>query len=305
MWDVHLFGSSKLRSMIDTNKKRKRVVVLVVLVIFVHASVSFCLQVHARNKYGSAQVILNGGQNEMRCIISVRDGKKHITNSSVVIPGASLPAIDTLCCINSTTWQSCSHGHPVSPVVYDVNQKIKTNCSMIRVSTTLQSHEDQQETLNDIIQSVDQLSKNLADKLVLVYNSSEAVKAGFVDEKKEEAHKVANEFGRNLGAQGKFQLGELAKKEADDLYPVLFKLAAQYRDTFFTDHQMRMDMHLIPIGKIGKLPKSNSADKQSFVAAVMYKPDQLLTPIAAFCLILTKLCVEKAKNAKKLIFVVI
>uniref|UniRef100_A0A915DNU7 NR LBD domain-containing protein n=1 Tax=Ditylenchus dipsaci TaxID=166011 RepID=A0A915DNU7_9BILA len=190
-------------------------------------------------------------------------------------------AVDTLCCSGSTAMQFCSLGHPISPARIATNEKIKKNCSLIRVSTTLEGHDDQQKTLDDVFQSMDRSVRDLAVTLVLVYNSSEAVKAGFVNEREEPAHRVANEFGRNLGGQGPFAFGQLAKQEADALYPVLLKLAAQYRDTFFADYQRRKEIYLIPIGK---LPKSKPGDKQSFVVVVMHKHDQSLSAIAALLL---------------------
>uniref|UniRef100_A0A915DQX3 Uncharacterized protein n=1 Tax=Ditylenchus dipsaci TaxID=166011 RepID=A0A915DQX3_9BILA len=108
---------------------------------------------------------------------------------------------------------------------------------MIRVSTTLEGHDDVKETLDDVLGAVDMSVGGLAGTLVLVYNSSEAVKAGYVNEREEPAHRVANEFGRNVTYAGPFDYGQLAKQEADALYPVLLKLAAQYRDTFFADYQ--------------------------------------------------------------------
>uniref|UniRef100_A0A915DNL4 Uncharacterized protein n=1 Tax=Ditylenchus dipsaci TaxID=166011 RepID=A0A915DNL4_9BILA len=156
------------------------------------------------------------------------------------------------------------YNHLISDARIATNEKIKNNHPReIQLSETLAGHNNEQETMDDIYKAIRKIVDDLPKNLVLVYNSSDAVKAGYVDQQVEPAHRVANEFGKNLTAQLGYQQGQLTKQEENALYPLLLKLVAEFRDTFRADYNVRKEIHLIPVAKINP--------NGTFVVAVMHK----------------------------------
>uniref|UniRef100_A0A915DQW6 Uncharacterized protein n=1 Tax=Ditylenchus dipsaci TaxID=166011 RepID=A0A915DQW6_9BILA len=162
--------------------------------------------------------------------------------------------------------------HSISPARIAVNEKIKNNHpGKIQLAETLAGHNNEQETMDDIYKAIKKVVDDLPKNLVLVYNSSQAVKAGYLDDWEEAPHKVVNEFGKNLTAQRGYQQGQLTKQDENALYFLLLKLAAEYRDTFNADYKVKKEIHLVPIAKI----ESNA----SYVVGVMHKYNETLNAI--------------------------
>uniref|UniRef100_A0A915DDW4 Uncharacterized protein n=1 Tax=Ditylenchus dipsaci TaxID=166011 RepID=A0A915DDW4_9BILA len=126
---------------------------------------------------------------------------------------------------------SSLHHHNISKERVEVNKDIKAKHWEIQAIETLAGHENNAETVEDILKFAGKSIENLKTNLVLVKEVL-AVRAGFENGVAKKPDVAVNELLESLPDNGEYKYGFMTISEQHYLYAFLTGLAVEYRDAF-------------------------------------------------------------------------